>query len=149
MVVSALTGHGDQELLDILPATTVADRVALAGMHDWTDPTLPPMAEEWGLSVFSPDALRSTSSPLLEWLADTGATKAAIHFDVDTIDANEIQLGLGADVGGLTSAQARRVVADSNSVADVVALTIAEFIPRQVIHLQKILAGFPLLRSET
>jgi hypothetical protein len=28
---------------------------------------------------------------------------------------------------------------------EVVALTIAEFIPRQVMHLQQILAGFPLL----
>jgi arginase len=34
MVVSALTGQGDQELLEILPATTTADRVALVGMHD-------------------------------------------------------------------------------------------------------------------
>ena len=61
MVVSALTGHGDQVLLEILQATTTADRVALVGMHDWTDPTLPALADEWGLSVFSPDALRSTS----------------------------------------------------------------------------------------
>jgi arginase len=90
MVVSALTGHGDQELLEILPATTTADRVALVGMHDWTDPTLPAIADEWGLSVFSPDTLRSTSAPLLDWLDTTGATKVAIHFDVDTIDANEI-----------------------------------------------------------
>jgi arginase len=142
---SALTGHGDQELLNILPATTTADRVALIGMHDWTDPTLPAIADEWGLSVFSPDALRSTSAPLLDWLGDTGATKVAIHFDVDTIDADEIQLGLGADRGGLTTAEARRVVADIDGAAEVVALTIAEFIPRQVMHLQQLLAGFPLL----
>ena len=139
MVVSALTGHGDQELLQILPATTTADRVALVGMHDWTDPTLPAIADEWGLSVFSPDALRSTSAPLLDWLGDTGATKVAIHFDVDTIDADELQLGLGADLGGLSTAEARRVVADIDGAAEVVALTIAEFIPRQVMHLQQIL----------
>jgi arginase len=30
-------------------------------------------------------------------------------------------------------------------VRPIVALTIAEFIPRQVMHLQQILAGFPLL----
>jgi arginase len=53
--------------------------------------------------VFSPDALRSTSAPLLDWLDTTGATKVAIHFDVDTIDGDEIQLGLGADRGGLTT----------------------------------------------
>jgi arginase len=146
MVVSALTGHGDQEVLDLLPATTTADRVALVGMHDWTDPMLPAIADEWGLTVFGPEVLRSTSAPLLEWLDHTGATKVAVHFDVDTIDANEIQLGLGADLGGLTSAQARRVVADTDDAAEVVALTIAEFVPRQVMQLQQILAGFPLLR---
>jgi arginase len=69
----------------------------------------------------------------------------AIHFDVDTIDADEIQLGLGADLGGLTTAEARRVVADIDGAAEVIALTIAEFIPRQVMHLQQILSGFPLL----
>ena len=145
MVVSALTGHGDRELLQILPATTAADRVALVGMHDWTDPTLPAIAEEWGLTVFRPDTLRSNSAPLLDWLGDIGAKKVAIHFDVDTITADEIQLGLGADIGGLASAQARRVVADIDGATEVVALTIAEFIPRQVMHLQQILAGFPLL----
>jgi arginase len=41
--------------------------------------------------------MRLSSTPLLDWLRATGATKVAIHFDVDTIDADEIQLGLGAD----------------------------------------------------
>jgi arginase len=143
MVVSALTGHGDHESLEILPAMTTADG-SLVGRHDWTDPTLPAIAAEWGLSVFSPDALRSTSAPLLDWLGNTGATKVAIHFDVDTIDADEIQLGLGADRGGLSTAEVRRVVADIDGAAEVVAVTITEFIPRQVMQLQ-ILAGFPLL----
>jgi arginase len=67
------------------------------------------------------------------------------HGAVHTIDADEIQLGLGADRGGITTAEARRVVADLDRAAEVVALTIAECIPRQVTHLQQILAGFPLL----
>ncbi|HEU4546303.1 MAG TPA: arginase family protein, partial [Microlunatus sp.] len=61
----------------------------------------------------------------------------AIHFDVDTIDADEIQLGLGADLGGLSSAEVHRLVADIDGSVDVVGLTIAEFIPRQVMHLQQ------------
>jgi hypothetical protein len=64
-------------------------------------------------------------------LGETGATKVAIHVDVDTIDADEIRLGLGADLGGLNSAEARRVVADVYGLAEIVALTIAEFIARQ------------------
>ncbi|MBT8161851.1 MULTISPECIES: arginase family protein [Arthrobacter] len=145
MVVSALTGHGDQEILDRLPATIPASRMALVGMHDWTDDSLPALAKEWGITVFPPEQLRPESTSLLEWLRSTEASRVAIHFDVDTIDANEIQLGLGADLGGLTSAQARRVVSDINSEADVVGLTIAEYIPRQVMHLQQLLAGFPLI----
>lgn len=145
MVVSALTGHGDPELLERLPATLPANRVALVGMHDWTDPSLPPLADEWGLTVFPPDRLRDDSAALIEWLRGTGASKVAIHFDVDTIDADEVQLGLGYDRGGLTSAQARRVVADIDVEVDVVALTVAEYIPRQVIRVQRLLEGFPLL----
>jgi arginase len=53
-------------------------------------------------------------------------------------------LGLGAEPGGLTSAQARRIVADIGAAADFVGFTIAEFFPRQVMHLQ-ILDGFPLI----
>jgi hypothetical protein len=83
----------------------------------------PAIADESGLSVFSPEALRSTSAPLLDWLGDTDATKVAIHFDVDTTDADEIQLGgLGADLGGLSAAEARRVVVDIDGAAEVVAL---------------------------
>ena len=145
MVISELTGHGDTDVQSLLPATTDAARVALVGMHDWTDASLPPVAAEWGLSVFAPDALRTTSEGLLRWLAGTGATKVAIHFDVDTVDSNEIVLGLGAVPGGLTSSQVRRIVADVTAAADVVGLTIAEFFPRQVMHLQQILKDFPLL----
>jgi arginase len=72
----------------------------------------------------------------------------AIHFDVfdvDTIDSNELVFGLGAEPGGLTTAQARRIVADIDAVTDVVGITVAEFIPRQVMHLQQLLTAFPLL----
>jgi arginase len=58
-------------------------------------------------------------------------------------------LGLGAEPGGLTSAQVRRIVDDIDAVTEVVGITVAEFIPRQVKHLQQLLAGFPLLRAST
>jgi arginase len=57
-------------------------------------------------------------------------------------DSNEIVLGLGAERNGLTIAQVRRIVADINQAVDVVGFTIAEFIPRQVIHLRQMLKGF-------
>jgi arginase len=81
------------------------------GLHSWTDGDYPHLAE-WGLQSFGPDELRESSAPVLDWLAGTGCSRAAIHFDVDTVDSNEIVLGLGAEPGGLTSAQVRRIVAE-------------------------------------
>jgi arginase len=144
MAVAALTGHGDPDILSLLPVAVSPDRVALVGLHEWTEDDFPNVAE-WGIQSFSPDELRHSAQPLLEWLAATGCSRVAIHFDVDTVDSNELVLGLGAVPNGLTSAQVRRVVADVTAAADVVGLTIAEFFPRQVMHLQQILQDFPLV----
>lgn len=144
MAVALLTGHGDVDVTDLLPATVSPSRVALVGLHAWTDDDYPHVAE-WGITEFRPSALRTTSRPLLQWLAETGCSKVALHFDVDTVDAAEVVLGLGTEFGGLTTDEVRRVVADVSAAADVVGLTIAEFIPRQVMHLQRVLQDFPLL----
>jgi arginase len=143
MAVSAITGHGDQDVIDALPATIPAQRVALVGLHSWAEDAYAHVAD-WGIAAFAPDSLRQDSTALLEWLRNTGATKLAIHFDVDTIDAAEARLGLGKDFGGLSVAEARRVVADLDAGASVVGFTVAEFIPRQAIRLQRLLDGFPL-----
>ena len=84
-------------------------------------------------------------SALLEWVSATGCSRVAIHFDVDTIDSNEILLGPGPEPNGPTSAEVRRIIADIDGAVDVVGPTIAEFIPRQVMHLQQLLSGFPLI----
>ncbi|SNY55032.1 arginase family protein [Paractinoplanes atraurantiacus] len=144
MAVSALTGHGDPGILRLLPATVDPARVTLAGLHAWTDDDIGNVADR-GIRSFAPDDLRTTSQPLLDWLAATGCSRAAVHFDVDTVDGDEIVFGLGAEPGGLTTTQVRRIIADLHATTDVVGLTIAEFIRRQVIHLQQLLRGFPLL----
>ncbi|MCE3556398.1 arginase family protein [Pseudonocardia sp. RS11V-5] len=144
MAVAALTGHAGPDVLALLPATVDPARVALVGLHAWTEDDFPNVAE-WGIRTFAPDELRASTEPLLRWLAGTGCTHVAIHFDVDTVDSNEIVLGLGAVPDGLTSGEVRRLVADVTAASDVVGLTIAEFFPRQVVHLQQVLAGFPLL----
>jgi arginase len=144
MAVAVLTGHGDPEVLRLLPAFVDPRRVALVGVHSWDDDDIP-NAASWGIRSFTPDDLRRSSQPLLDWLQSSGCSRVAIHFDVDVVDCNEIVFGLGAEPDGLKSDEARRVVADVGAVADVVGLTIAEFIPRQVIRLQRVLRGFPLI----
>ncbi|WP_018296356.1 arginase family protein [Corynebacterium lubricantis] len=147
MAVALLTGHGDQAFVDKLPATVDPAKVTLAGLHDWTEDDFPNVAA-WGINSFSPDDLRENSDALISWLRGTGATKVAIHFDVDTVDSNEAALGLGQVPGGLSSAEVRRVIGDLSKEADVVGLTIAEFIPRDVLALGELIKGMPLLPEE-
>lgn len=144
MAASIVTGHGDQQILDQLPATVDPSRFAYAGLHDWVEDAYA-NAEAWGLTRFSPDTLRGATAPLLDWLASTGASKVAIHLDVDTVDSDEFALGLGKVPGGLTRAQVHRVIIDISQQADVVGLTIAEFIPRDVLALQSMIRGLPLI----
>lgn len=144
MAASVLTGHSDPEILDRLPATIDPARFAYAGLHAG-EPDALTNVPAWGLTTIGPDQLRTSSDALLAWLASTGATKVAIHLDVDTVDSDEITFGLGEVPGGLTSAQVHRVIADVDSAFDVVGLTIAEYIPRQVMALQGMLRGLPLV----
>jgi hypothetical protein len=37
MAVAVLIGHGDADVLKLLPATVSADRVALVGLHAWAE----------------------------------------------------------------------------------------------------------------
>ncbi|GHO84394.1 arginase family protein [Dictyobacter formicarum] len=144
MAVAVLTGHGDPDVLRLLPATFDPGRVALVGLHSWAEDDFPNIAR-WGIKSFRPDDLHHSSQPLLDWLKASGCSRVAIHFDVDVVDSNEIVFGLGGEPDGLASNEVRRLVADVSAVADVVGLTIAEFIPRQVIRLQQVLRNFPLI----
>ncbi|MEE1800698.1 arginase family protein [Streptomyces sp. JV176] len=146
MAVATLTGHGDPDVQELLPATVSPHRVALVGLHSWTDDDYPNVAA-WGIQSFSPEELRTSTRPLLDWLAATGCTHVAVHFDLDAVDSDDIVLGLGIEPDGLASAEVKRIVADIDSATDVVGLTIAEFIPRQVMHLQQLLNGFPTLST--
>jgi arginase len=148
MAVATLTGHGDPDVQQLLPATVSPERVALVGLHSWTDDDFPNIAE-WGIQSFGPEELRESAQPLLEWIALTGCSRVVIHFDVDAVDSNEIVLGLGMEPNGLTSTEVRRIVADVDGAVDVVGFTLAEFIPRQVMHLRQILNGFPLISGTT
>ncbi|MGO1183774.1 MAG: arginase family protein [Micrococcaceae bacterium] len=148
MAVSTLLGHGDPEITELLPATVPPARLAYAGLHDGEADALAHL-EEWQLTAFGPNELRTSTRPLLDWLTAAGASKVAIHIDVDVVDSNEAVLGLGAVPGGLSRKQVHRIVADVAGEADVVGLTLAEFIPRSVLQLQELVDGLPLIGSDS
>lgn len=147
MALAALVGKGDPELVGTLPATVAPSAAAVVGLHDWFEDDISNLAE-WGISSFAPDLLRASSSPVLEWLAGTGCSKVAIHFDVDAVDSEEVTLGLGVAPDGLRSTEIQQIMSDISQVADVVALTVAEYVPRQVMRMRSIAESLPLLGGQ-
>lgn len=69
----------------------------------------------------------------------------AIHLDVDVVDGMEAVLGLGVVPGGLSRTQVNRLVADIAEHAQVVGLTLAEFVPRNLLQLLEMVEGMPLV----
>jgi arginase family enzyme len=111
VAVAALTGDADSDLLGLLPATVRPDRPALVGLHDWTEDDIPDIAD-WGIKSFAADQLRHWTQTAARLARNHWMRPLAIHFDVDTIDSNDLVLELGAAHDGLTSTQLRRIVAD-------------------------------------
>lgn len=144
MALATLTGHGDRGLVGALPSSIDPARVAVAGVHVLNDDERAKIAA-WGITAIAPEELRTGAERLTSWLASTGCTRVAIHFDVDAIDSAEYGLGLGRVPGGLSAAEARQVVVALSEVAEVVGLTIAEFIPRDALAITTMLRGLPLV----
>ncbi|HKU31327.1 MAG TPA: arginase family protein [Arthrobacter sp.] len=138
MAISHLIGHGDPDVLKALPATIHPSRVALAGLHSWAEDELPNV-EAWGLTTFPPAELNQGTDGLIAWLKSTGCSKVAIHLDVDVIDSSDVVFGLGMEPQGLSRDAVAKTIAALNGEADVVALTVAEYIPRQVLALKDLL----------
>lgn len=143
MALSHLTGHGDKDIVDALPATIHPSKVALAGVHVWTDWDLP-TSKEWGIQSISADELNAGTASLLAWLETTGCSRVAIHLDLDVVDSDEIVLGLGMEPNGLRREALVRAFTDLSDTTEIVAVTVAEYVPRQVIAVRELLNSLPL-----
>jgi arginase len=64
MAMAVLIEHGDADIVKLLPATIPGSRIALAGLHAWTDDDFP-------------NDLRESTQPLLHWLNTTGCSRVA------------------------------------------------------------------------
>ncbi|MEU1801604.1 hypothetical protein [Streptomyces sp. NPDC019937] len=93
-------------------------------MSGFEDDDFPNVAAR-GIQAYGPDAPRTFTRPLLDWLEATGCSRVAVHVDVDTAYSDEIGLGLGFVPWGLARGEVRRVM-----------------------RLRQIVSGFPLLRGE-
>lgn len=145
MALTACCGMGDPEIIHTLPGKFESSKVLLVGLRSW-DNGMEERQEELGIKGLSPQEVAADSDAVLKWLKETGASKVVIHFDLDVLDPAEMIAGVGVEPNGMKINEVVRVINDIASEYEVVALTIAEPMPRIAIKIRNMLQKLPLLK---
>lgn len=146
MALTACMGMGDEDIVGQLPAKVSPADVCLAGLRECEYPYIEKRVSDLGLAHFSPVQLAVDSTPLMDWLKSNGKSKVMVHFDMDVMDPSDIIAAVadGPD-GGLKLSEVVRVINDIAATKELVALTVAEPMPRLAIRLKKMLEQLPLI----
>lgn len=157
MVLGNLLGQGDAAFVEHVPRPIETGKVLYVGLRDPTRWEAASM-KRLDLASVSPGGLAQHGSrPVLDWLRSTGASRLAVHFDLDVLDPARFRALLfarpdvpadtfdGIAQGRLSMEQVVQLLGDVAAVADVVGLGIAEHLPWDALALKNMLARLPLI----
>lgn len=130
----------------ILPATIPPERILFVGLRDWERRQIVDRQKEYGIRHVGVAEMRESPKRALDWITSTGAKHVLIHFDLDVLDPAEIVPAVGVVKDGMKMAEVVRLVNDVSAAHDVVALTVAEPLPRTAINIRNMLHGINLFR---
>lgn len=146
MALTAIMGDGNEKVIGQLPAKIDPSKILCVGLRDWERDEIKQRQKEYGIKHLMPAETRENSNAVIEWLNQCGASKVMIHFDMDVLDPTEIIPAVGIVPDGMKIAEVVRVINDIAEAKDLVALTIAEPMPRTALLLQQMLNKLPLLK---
>lgn len=145
MAVTACMGLGDGRILSCLPARFEASKILFVGLRDWERDEIRLRQQQYGICHLSPADIAAGLNGLRQWLRTCGASRVAVHFDMDVLDPAEIVAAVGVVPGGMKMAEVAEVVAVVAAEKELVGLTVAEPMPRTAIRLRSLFARLPLL----
>lgn len=155
-VLAMLMGDGDPDFVAAVPRPIEPARVLHVGLTE-TLPHEESYLRDRGMARLSPEDLGGSAEPVLDWLRGSGATKVAVHFDLDVLSPaghdyllfNKPGLPEGAfdgvAKGRMGFAEVASILEAVARESDVVGLAITEFLPWSMIDLGRNLATLPLL----
>lgn len=147
MALTACMGMGDKDIVGHLPAKISADNVCIAGVRDCEYPYIKQRMTDLGITHFSPEQIAKDSNLLTDWLLRTGKSKVMVHFDMDVMNPSDIIAAVAdGPEGGLKLSEVIRVINDIAAIKELVALTVAEPMPRLAIRLKNMLSELPLIK---
>lgn len=150
-VVALLVGEGDPALAGTVRRPVDPARILYVGLGE-TSPAEADFIRRHGIA-----SLPGSPGPVLAWLRATGASKVAVHFDLDVLDPSLHGYLLFHDPspapgawdavpkGRMRFDEVAALLQAVAAEADIVGLGISEFMPWEMIRLSGALATLPLL----
>jgi arginase len=157
-VLALLLGEGDPTLGAAVPRPVDPRRVLYIGLTGTSDFERG-FIEARGMARLGPEEVAGSPEPVLQWLRASGASKVAVHFDLDVLDPSLADYllfhdpsaapGAWDDVpkGRMRFETVAAILGAVGAEADIVGLAITEFMPWSMIGLSRALRSLPLLGS--
>ena len=146
MAVTACMGLGDRQIVSELPAKIAPEKILFVGLRDWEREEIRQRQQHYGIRHLTPEDVRENGNAVREWLKTCGASKVAVHFDLDVLDPAEIIAAVGVIPQGMKMAEAVNVINGIAREKDLVGLSIAEPMPRTALRIKEMLSRLPLLK---
>ncbi|WP_089612163.1 arginase family protein [Dehalobacterium formicoaceticum] len=147
MVLGNLLGGGAPSIAEIVKHPFTPQQVMYAGLiesklMDYEAKKL----EKMKIAYATPADLADGGQPVIQWLKENKFKYFAVHFDLDALSPKDFYSLLCNEphtptvdyaVGQLTLADTVRMIADASKEASLVGLTIAEYLPWDIINIRK------------
>ena len=143
MSLATLAGEGDADFLAALPAAVAPSNVLQVGLQDWQDPGIANKQRMGIASVGITDTPEDTRR-ILDWLALTGASKLAIHVDLDVLDRRDFTGTTGNGTRGMRVPDLLRIIDALGDAGGIVGLSLAQHAPLELIRLGGLLRDLPV-----
>lgn len=156
MVLGNLLGGGDPLLAKEVKHPLDPKKVLLVGQDKFNSPIEQEQVSSFSLPVIKPREVAENSAPVLKWLKENRIENVAVHLDLDVLDPASFNSQLTNDpfaeekfptvTGKLDLRQITRLLVDISANANVVGLTLAEYMPWDALYLQKMMEQLPIMK---
>ena len=143
MALATLAGEGDAGIIAELPALVPPLKILQVGLRHWDDEGIA-VKERLGIQSVGITDTADDGRRVLDWVAASGATRLAVHIDLDILDSRDFSNSTGRQTDGMRVSDLVALVGDLSAAAEIVGLSLAEHIPLELMRLSRMLRDLPV-----
>ncbi len=128
MVLRALLGDGDPDVLAFVPRPLLPRQVFLAGTRDFDAPEAD-YVQSKAVRVLSVNDLRSDPSSLARAVRDAGFTRVHVHLDLDILDLTHFSSTGFSGYGGISPIELEAVIHAIHALLQIASFAVTEYAP--------------------